>query len=490
MYQYIFSNMATPSDLKHGTLPRLFFNSMYKGNHMHSHFSGYVPTEMILAMLEKFDWRLQGKEIVVTGEKPVFNNKSRATYQPPFKRAVPINNDLKKVQLMINEAWFDFPEYFQGNVRDGGKKAAGINKFEHSAKVIGRLFFNCIKTPKMYYTYLTLIEKQMEVENVDCLELRLKFGSVRGWSIADEMKALGEFNKKLALRGKFIAYIPQFSRHQDPQAAMGYFRQVAEARKKLGAESYVFSFDLTGSEEQGKFISDFDLIGISELLGPPSMHVGEHPGEKSAENIEALINLSKTVPITRIGHGLNNENSPRLIESIPDAVYECCPLSYLAENVDINYKLIDSVEYITFNTDDCNKLRDLNLNDVFYEMYIKGVSYTKLQKSVLYSIMSSASDNATKMKMLTKFHTGNLGLNFIQHGDEALKVIFVDFGTCLKVGKNVDLTELEIKVNNLLEESFQAACRGRLEVVDICKELATGGYLEIKRNILLGTIVI
>lgn len=337
---------------------------MYKCAHLHSHFSGYVASKDILGMLSDVHWDFDGKEITIKEDNLT---------------TVDSNSKMNGVKEVIHRAW-------------GGD-------FEQSSMLIGSLFFHCIKTPSMYKKYLQLIEKQMSAENISHLELRLKLGSVNGWSIEDEIKVLSNFNEELLTQNKSLIIIPQYSCHSNPKQALEYFEKVAKSQN-----TNIKSFDIVGCEQKGKLLREFNLNAISEIMGPPVMHAGEFPGEKSSQNMLTLGELNKKFPIRRVGHGLNNPNWKKLPV---DTIFEYCPITYAAERINTSavMKILNaSRPIIVVGADDCNKLRDKNLNDNFVFLWKRGVSYFKLQCSLLYSIIGSFATDKIKTYMLSMWY--------------------------------------------------------------------------------------
>lgn len=331
--------------------------TMYAGAHLHSHFSGYVSTKLLLRELEKNkNWTFDGHEVKMTDEE------------------CPGTCDVSEVRRAINNAW--------------------KLSFEKSVKIIGDLLFGFIKNEKHYAGYLRLIEEQMNLENIDHLELRLKLGSIPSVDICAEVKMLDDFAEGLKSRGKSIIIIPQFSRHSKVEGAMPYFKDVYSCKGAC-----IRGFDIVGNETNGASNSEYELDKIREVIDQsPVLHAGEKNNQKSGDNLKCIASMG----ITRVGHGLNHQNWKLLQEN---TVFEYCPVLYQHEGVRIDAKLLENARpRFVIGADDCNKLGDSDLRDNIVALWRAGVGYFRIQMAVLLSIDASFASNEMKKKMFMRWH--------------------------------------------------------------------------------------
>ncbi len=202
------SNRSIPKPDQHGITE--YLTNMYKGAHLHSHFSGYVPSHDIIDMVASAGWQFKNGEL----------------------SAGPRHDDPKEVHTYVDSI-------YAGNRHDVFKK-------------IGNLLFNCIKTPAMYGKYLQLIRDQMKKENISHLELRLRLGSVDGWSIEEELATINSFADELRADGMSIVIIPQMSKANDPNKVDKYFKNLCDiitTAPKL--REIVRGCDIVGNEDTG-----------------------------------------------------------------------------------------------------------------------------------------------------------------------------------------------------------------------------------------------
>lgn len=406
----------------------------YKGAELHAHYSAYVSTKTLLDLVSNPKW--------------CSANGIGFTYQDNTIRITNNSNNFIKTNIInvittkIQNAW----------------KGSSDKKFS----IVGDIFYYLIKDSRFYQHYINLIAMSMIEQEIDHLELRLKFGSglyngSKPMSIEEELRLLNtcimNANKNIGpVSIKFIACVSKGTKKNI--SIYPIFKDIIDiiirnnyysGDPRLG--TLIVGLDIVGPEDSGNSLRSYskdlhstrDYMLANNILIPYVFHAGEHNSEQAhiLDNIRVAIEFHDPRVQTRIGHGIQVYKDKNLVRDIikNDIILEVCPISNIKLN---NYnrniipELLENCIRYCLNSDDTNKLNNTNLNDnyaKYADILTKGYPY--LNKDEIYkelllasriSILGSYCSTETRKLMLKKWEIYNRELykpllRYITHYD-------------------------------------------------------------------------
>jgi len=283
------------------------------GNHLHSHFSGYVKYSSLIQYIKSNmnQFHIKNK-----------NNKLLIYYKRFTTNITP--KTIEKIENYIHQKW------------------KNINSVP-DIMLLGELFYFVIKDVKFFPIYIQLILEQMKNENIEKLQLRLKIGSVfkninKFISYSEELNMIQKYGK-----GK-IQIIIQTSKNDYNYEK--YFKEIEKLNHPI-----VIGYDLVGHENNCKPLSNLNKNRNWYL------HAGEGLEIINIENLKYAIPISE-----RIGHGIAYLRQP--IDT--NKCFEFTPIGYYLTNILTIEQIILLFSLpinFTINADDTNKYFDLDLNE-------------------------------------------------------------------------------------------------------------------------------
>jgi hypothetical protein len=229
------------------------------------------------------------------------------------------------------------------------------------------VFYRIIKTDIFFPYYHQLIINELEVQKIKSIEFRIRFGSIRGVSIEQELKMFYDIRKSLWKHTSHdFAIIAQACKTHRMDYLKDYFGELNILYKRHAwVREILHGFDIACSEDTGRSLRSFHSL-IKRIQIPPLFHAGEI---NNLDNIKYCIEIG----CKRIGHGIYAAKDSALLEQLKraDICLELCPWSNVYLNVTKTKKeLIDMYEIIfasgvkyCINTDDPNKMNDKTLED-------------------------------------------------------------------------------------------------------------------------------
>lgn len=408
----------------------------YKGAHLHLHFSGVVKVDTLLNTLLTDKWRNQ-----------IFWNYNRKSLS--FVLEGKRSNFNRGVVSTIKNIIYNTP----------------LSEQYEEFNIVGGMFYDIIKDTRFYPTYVNLIARQMEEENVDHVELRLRLGTLkrpiakgnrtyvltdRYYSIEEEIALLYDIVQKIpSFRDgtkPSIKIIPQFSKHKSGEDIYGYFISIVNYLALYPKyRSLIVAFDLTGDEKRGKGLYEFEnpirriLIDMDSIRQKNSLpldwnipfffHAGEISDQKGLDNVRFALKYGGFHPLTRspdwipiydksasyapnqmmrIGHGVYSVYDISLVQAIyrHGISLEFCPLSMVHfNNMDNNLLqlLLNSPLMFSLNADDPNKINDQEISANVKYLLSKRVSKEDIALAYRVSILSAQCSFSKRQEMLRKW---------------------------------------------------------------------------------------
>ena len=428
----------------------------YKGAHLHLHFSGVVKTDTLLEVLLSDKWR-----------NYIFWNYNR-----------------KSLSFVIEGKRSNFNRSIVTSIKNILRNIPAVEQYEEF-NVVGGMFYDIIKDTRFYPTYVNLIAKQMEEENVDHVELRLRLGTLkrpnvrspsgRFYSIEEEISILHDIIQKIPSfkdgTKPSIKIIPQFSKHKSGEDVYKYFISIIRyiALHPI-YRSLIVAFDITGDEEKGKGLYEFEhvikriLVDMDHIRTennlpldwniPFFFHAGEIGTQKGLENIRFALKYGGFHPLTRsqdwvpvydndatyapnqmmrIGHGVYSVYDISLMQEIyrHGISLEFCPLSMLHFNnmkENLIHLLTSSPLMYSISADDPNKINDKEISTNIRYLLSKRVSKEDIALSYRVSILSAQCSHEKRQDMLRKWdstymHLFRNILQYVQHPSKSLSEV-------------------------------------------------------------------
>ena len=305
-----------------------------------------------------------------------------------------------------NSVYFSSGEISDDERKELRRKIENIytrkKKNDDMFRIVGNLWYYIIKNIEFFKKYNKLIIKEMEYQDVNYIEFRIKLGSHfyrRGKrvSIEKELLAFNEIRHLYAQKNVSFKMICQISKSSNKEDVFGYFSEILRVSKKYPEINEIISgFDITGDEVNGNPLSFYKEV-IERLMSehgkdmkPFFFHAGECDSKKCRDNVKFALRYGGN----RIAHGIYSIGDPQLINQLlkKKVLLEIAPLSnfYLGNLKDPNifHKLYKHGVKMCINTDDPNKLNDSSLaeNEEFMlrhgftreqldEMYLNALKY-------------------------------------------------------------------------------------------------------------------
>ena len=320
---------------------------------LHVHYSGIVRNKILLNYL------IKKKKIKLKNDELFLDNYN--------------DYDINKIKTLLN---------------------CKINRF----KIIGNLWYNIIKNIYFFKDYNKLIIYEMNKQNINYIEFRIKLGSYfnpnnnKKISIENELKLFYKIKELYNKDNKDFKIICQISKFCNKEVVYNYFNKIINLinnnKKYL---NLISGFDIVGDEEKGNELYYYKNIIIKLKKNmkyniPFYFHAGEIYSniKKSLNNIKFCLKYGGN----RIGHGIYSIEDKNLLKQIKDRniLLEIAPLSnYYLGHIKNNYiykKLYDYGINICINTDDPNKLNDSTLED--NEKFLLKHGFTQKDIDLIY----------------------------------------------------------------------------------------------------------
>ena len=328
---------------------------------LHCHYSGIVRNSRILAYL------LKNENIDLSENGEVyFSKSSRMTRQ----KKLFLKKRIKQIYSSINE-----------------------NRFEK----IGKLWYFVIKSSNFFEKYNRLIIQEMEEQNINYIEFRIRLGTYfcdrtkKRLGIESELDFFYNFRTHYLEKKKDFKIICQISKNLDKKKVYEYFSEILSVlKKKPYLKKIISGFDIVGDEESGNSLWYYEKkikalkqkMTECNIIIPFYFHAGEIDSQKSVNNIRFALKYGGN----RIAHGIYCIRDPFLMNIIKkkNILLEIAPISnYLLGNLKNPYlykSLYENGIKMCVNTDDPNKLNDTTILDNHQFLLMHGFTKKMLQR--------------------------------------------------------------------------------------------------------------
>ena len=299
-----------------------------------------------------------------------------------------------------NSVYFSLGDASAGEREELRKKIESIytrkNKTDDMFKIVGNLWYYVIKDIAFLKKYNKLIIREMEIQDVNYIEFRIKLGShfYKGGkrvSIEKELLAFNDVRDMYARKNVSFKMICQISKSSRKEDVFGYFSEILRVSKKHPEINEIISgFDITGDEVNGNPLSFYKEV-VERLINengkdmkPFFFHAGECDSKKCRDNVKFALRYGGN----RIAHGIYSIGDKKLLEQLlkKNVLLEIAPLSnfYLDSLKDpfIFHKLYKYGVKMCINTDDPNKLNDSSLAE--NEEFLLRHGFTREQLDEMY----------------------------------------------------------------------------------------------------------
>lgn len=389
---------------------------MPKGANLHLHTPMAAPAEKLYDLAARTknlyvylpkgkgkNERVQGKEL---GKLAVFNPKRVPDGFVPFHQAA--KKDLPRKELL---------KLLQ--IHRGGEKAWGRLRSAH-ARVVP--FIN--SEPEIYKAFLTAAFQDAVDDNIDHLELRMRFrpfGNKRYQDVTQEQAlkdAYLAFKRKHPFFSLKVIYTMSKKRHSRGNMILTEYYNMLDLKKRIKDDfdpenpvDLIVGADMAGQEDAAwqfsRMTADFEVLYNQGYLRDLYLHAGESSRQNSYNVVDAYLLKSN-----RIGHGTNLYRFPKLADKFAEEQIplEIAPVSNHSLGYVKDWRDHPAIEYVrrgipvVIGSDDPLLFGN---NGLSYDFFIAAVywdmSLAELKKFCVNSIKYSAVTEREREEMMNRW---------------------------------------------------------------------------------------